>query len=360
MLLGSRLEQRREELLLTVDEIASFVGVRTETVNNWEHGLSNPQKANLQALAKILQTTTDYLEGNTDIARDYSSCGNKCIICGKSIPYGISKCPECCWRKWPASFITSNEQAKRRKRSHSVILSSLDREKARAKFTSVTSWGVNTYETSLDMCTCPDFEDRHMPCKHIFRLADELGLFKSETFAPGERDYTMEFTPQSATSVNNREAVKESEAITIPSTLISEPPAVTPEPVKPDTPDMPQPSGILMKVLKYALCCFFSFWAVIFTVGAITQGKEWLCFPVGFAVAGFLTANTARRKSVDGSSFKWWLYGALVPVMSWIDVVMANAQNKTKGFLKGIAYSILGIMVFLMIFVQFLPSVSTR
>ena len=148
MLIASRLEQRRKKLLLTQDDLANFVGVRVETLDNWEHGFNNPIKVNLQALAKALQTTTDYLEGNTDLATNYSLGNGACIICGKSLPYGIAKCPECCWGKWSASFLNSEALATRRKRSHSVNLISLDREKAMATFMSVTTYGSRFYDTT--------------------------------------------------------------------------------------------------------------------------------------------------------------------------------------------------------------------
>lgn len=34
------------------------------------------------------------------------------------------------------------------------------------------------YETALDNCTCKDFGFRKLPCKHMYRLAHELGLFR--------------------------------------------------------------------------------------------------------------------------------------------------------------------------------------
>ncbi|SHJ75294.1 SWIM zinc finger family protein [Tepidibacter formicigenes] len=33
-----------------------------------------------------------------------------------------------------------------------------------------------TYNTTLNSCTCYDFETRQLPCKHIYRLAFELGF----------------------------------------------------------------------------------------------------------------------------------------------------------------------------------------
>ena len=344
MIIGDRITQRREDLLLTQEDIAKYIGVRVETIDNWERGFSNPQKSNLQSLAKVLQTSINYLEGSTDIAADYSYGDNECIICGKSVPYGVAKCPECCWGKWSASSLNSKAQSSRRKRSHQVTLESLDREKARAEFTSVTSYGVNTYRTSLDMCTCPDFEERHMPCKHIFRLADELGLIHCEEFAPDEDDYTMHFDSvrDSVPDVAEPETVSETH---------SEVPAVKAE--QPET-------NSFMKFIKFIAQILSCAIALFFLLGAITQGKEWLCFPAGFAVAGFLVAMSAKRKLSEGSTFKWWLYGALVPVVSWIDIVMMNSQNKVKGFLKGLAYTLVGLFVFLSVFVYFIPPASSE
>lgn len=34
----------------------------------------------------------------------------------------------------------------------------------------------NTYSVSLSECTCADFQRRRLPCKHMMRLAVELGL----------------------------------------------------------------------------------------------------------------------------------------------------------------------------------------
>ena len=32
------------------------------------------------------------------------------------------------------------------------------------------------YSTRLTSCSCPDFKDRKAPCKHIYKLASELGV----------------------------------------------------------------------------------------------------------------------------------------------------------------------------------------
>lgn len=37
--------------------------------------------------------------------------------------------------------------------------------------------GKKPYETTVDSCTCRDYFVRRLPCKHIYRLRMELGLF---------------------------------------------------------------------------------------------------------------------------------------------------------------------------------------
>lgn len=39
--------------------------------------------------------------------------------------------------------------------------------------------GNEVYETSLNKCSCPDFKHRKFPCKHMYRLAAELGALLS-------------------------------------------------------------------------------------------------------------------------------------------------------------------------------------
>jgi len=75
------------------------------------------------------------------------------------------------------SFFTSEytdmhnlpDQQKRRARAVTVPVGSVDR---------ATQTGIiNGYRVSLDNCTCMDFSTRALPCKHMYRLAMELGVF---------------------------------------------------------------------------------------------------------------------------------------------------------------------------------------
>lgn len=55
----------------------------------------------------------------------------------------------------------------------------VDREKKTAIF---PARGGDEYETSLEECSCPDYEKREdgFPCKHMYRLAMELGILNEE------------------------------------------------------------------------------------------------------------------------------------------------------------------------------------
>ena len=60
-------------------------------------------------------------------------------------------------------------QLERQKKALSLKMNSVDRENQ--------SGTIKNYFVALDGCTCVDFGRRHKPCKHIYRLAFELGVF---------------------------------------------------------------------------------------------------------------------------------------------------------------------------------------
>lgn len=60
-------------------------------------------------------------------------------------------------------------QLERQKKALGLKMNSVDRENQ--------SGTIKNYFVSLDGCTCVDFGRRHKPCKHIYRLAFELGVF---------------------------------------------------------------------------------------------------------------------------------------------------------------------------------------
>ncbi len=61
------------------------------------------------------------------------------------------------------------EQAQRQQRATELQMASIDVENQTGK--------IKDYDVSLEKCTCVDFSRRGKPCKHMYRLAIELGLF---------------------------------------------------------------------------------------------------------------------------------------------------------------------------------------
>ncbi len=101
-------------------------------------------------------------------------------------------------KKWSDEVLNDPALASRRKRSHNLIMISLDKGKIMAEFQSGNKYAKdNVYVTTLADCTCRDFLLGHgkRPCKHIFRLAEELGLFYSEKFEQNEGDYSFDCLP---------------------------------------------------------------------------------------------------------------------------------------------------------------------
>ena len=79
---------------------------------------------------------------------------------------------------YDSTFHSDPEQAKRIKSASSAKLTPLS-----VDFTTKTALfqgSTTQYDVSLDFCPCGDFRRRKLPCKHIYRLAMELGLYKHE------------------------------------------------------------------------------------------------------------------------------------------------------------------------------------
>ena len=65
MTFGERLRKSRKGRL-NQEELASLIGVHTNTISRWENGSRSPDTDMLQKLAQALDTTTGYLLGETD------------------------------------------------------------------------------------------------------------------------------------------------------------------------------------------------------------------------------------------------------------------------------------------------------
>lgn len=81
------------------------------------------------------------------------------------------------WNDWDYSIHEDEKQIERQGRSMTYPFTfEIDKENKTGKFSSTTD--LPYYETSLNSCTCQDFIERNKPCKHIYRLAIELGLIE--------------------------------------------------------------------------------------------------------------------------------------------------------------------------------------
>ncbi len=84
---------------------------------------------------------------------------------------------------WDSTIHNTPDQKKRIKsaKSAKTTPSSVDTQKEEGIF---PSSGATPYKTTLESCTCIDFISRKLPCKHIYRLAIELGML-NETAETG-------------------------------------------------------------------------------------------------------------------------------------------------------------------------------
>lgn len=76
------------------------------------------------------------------------------------------------WTKWKDCH-DHPSQVDRQERAREAILTPLSISGQRAQF----QGEEEQYRTTLLTCSCPDFQKRHKPCKHMYRLAMELDLF---------------------------------------------------------------------------------------------------------------------------------------------------------------------------------------
>lgn len=63
---GERIESRREQLGLKQYQVADSIGVTRTTMSKYENGVNIPNAEILAKLARVLQTSADYLCGLTD------------------------------------------------------------------------------------------------------------------------------------------------------------------------------------------------------------------------------------------------------------------------------------------------------
>jgi hypothetical protein len=92
------------------------------------------------------------------------------------------------WHRWSGVHKMASQMT-RQKRAYGCYVKKIDAQKATAQF---LGRDADIYQTTLIDCTCRDFERQETPCKHMYRLAKELGLIQLPEFQPGEEDYTLD------------------------------------------------------------------------------------------------------------------------------------------------------------------------
>lgn len=68
-IIGNRMAQLRQQNGLSMEDLATKVGVNRSTIFKWEHGgikIENASNKHVHALAKALNTSIAYLKGETD------------------------------------------------------------------------------------------------------------------------------------------------------------------------------------------------------------------------------------------------------------------------------------------------------
>lgn len=78
------------------------------------------------------------------------------------------------WTEWD-DIHNSPDQLKRQKSAKKAECTPISIDESEQYGTFSGSHGL--YDATLSECTCGDFRHRHKPCKHMYRLASELGLF---------------------------------------------------------------------------------------------------------------------------------------------------------------------------------------
>ncbi len=60
------MKAERARVGLTIEEVASRIGVHPNTLSRWESGTAEPYAENIIALARLYQCTPEYLLGMSD------------------------------------------------------------------------------------------------------------------------------------------------------------------------------------------------------------------------------------------------------------------------------------------------------
>ena len=82
-----------------------------------------------------------------------------------------------CFSEWDEGIHLLPDQVKRRLNGEKIKPDAIAVDAA-AQTATVVGSGAEPYDVTLSGCTCSDFYNRGLQCKHMYRLAQELGLLR--------------------------------------------------------------------------------------------------------------------------------------------------------------------------------------
>lgn len=71
-MIGDKIKELRKELDLTQEELASKLSLSRQCISRWENNSNEPSINDIIRLARMLDTSTDYLLGETKIKKRYN------------------------------------------------------------------------------------------------------------------------------------------------------------------------------------------------------------------------------------------------------------------------------------------------
>jgi hypothetical protein len=84
------------------------------------------------------------------------------------------------WGEWPLAVHAARVQRDRQFRAYEIMKNEGSAIQQRSN-----DWYIHNYSVTLSACECPDFQDRKLPCKHIYTAA----LASSIALSLTENDY---------------------------------------------------------------------------------------------------------------------------------------------------------------------------
>lgn len=122
-------------------------------------------KATKRAVRKDVGNTAENAVGNT------AEKTTEIVVGSTANPKALE-----IWRNWSPDLLNDEYAKKRIKSAQSAKLTPIKIDYD--DFCGYFQGSYGHYETFLDSCPCVDFKRSQRPCKHMFRLAMELGLMK--------------------------------------------------------------------------------------------------------------------------------------------------------------------------------------